>query len=170
MLREGQYVSAGQSLFTIYQNRALVAEFAFPPQLAARIRQGQKLLFYPTSDENHMLSGSVGLIEPVFRNGMNFTIARVYLNDRQFHVGQLLSANVPVIYSGGWWLPKRAVLKLGNKSVVFKKEQDSYLPMTVTTGIETNDMIQIDTDISTWKVASNAYYLIDSESFIKTNN
>lgn len=170
MLREGQYVSAGQSLFTIYQNRALVAEFAFPPQLAARIRQGQKLLFYPTSDENHMLSGSIGLIEPVFRNGMNFTIARVYLNDQQFHVGQLLSANVPVIYSGGWWLPKRAVLKLGNKSVVFKKEQDSYLPMTVTTGIETNDMIQVDTDISTWKVASNAYYLIDSESFIKTNN
>ncbi|GEP97724.1 efflux RND transporter periplasmic adaptor subunit [Chitinophaga cymbidii] len=170
LLREGQYVSAGQSLFTIYQNRALVAEFAFPPQLAARLRRGQKLLFYPTSDEDRMLSGSIGLVEPVFREGMNFTIARVYLDGQQFQVGQLLSANVPVIYSEGWWLPKQAVLRLGNKSVVFRKENNAYVPVVVVTGAEAGDMIQVETDISTWKVASNAYYLVGSESFIKINN
>ncbi|WP_262713226.1 efflux RND transporter periplasmic adaptor subunit [Chitinophaga japonensis] len=170
LLREGQYVSAGQSLFTIYQAKALVAEFAFPSQLAARIKRGQKLLFYPNNDENAMQSGSIGLVEPVFRNGLNFTLARVYLGDHGFQVGQLQTANVPVVYTEGWWLPRKAVWRLGNKSVVFKKEKDVYVPMAVETGVEAKDMIQVNTNIDGWKVASNAYYLVDSESFIKTNN
>jgi len=169
LLREGQYVSAGQSLFTIYQAQTLVAEFAFPPQLAARIKQGQKVLFFPTSDENAMQSGSIGLIEPVFRGSLNFTLARVYMKDNHLQVGQLLTANVPMVYTEGWWLPKKAVYRLGNKSVVFRKEKDVYVPVVVETGVEAKDMIQVNTNIGDWKVASNAYYMVDSESFIKTN-
>ncbi|SFE85017.1 Multidrug efflux pump subunit AcrA (membrane-fusion protein) [Chitinophaga sp. CF118] len=170
LLREGQYVSAGQSLFSIYQAKALVAEFAFPSQLAARIKRGQKLLFFPTSDDNAMQSGNIGLIEPVFRNGLNFTLARVYLGDNHLQVGQLLTANVPIIYTDSWWLPKKAVRRLGNKSIVFRREKDVYVPVQIETGVEVKDMIQVITDIGDWKVASNAYYLVDSESFIKTNN
>ncbi|WP_346320906.1 efflux RND transporter periplasmic adaptor subunit [Chitinophaga sp. YIM B06452] len=170
LLREGQYVSAGQSLFTIYQDKALVAEFAFPPALAARLIHGQKLHFHPTSDESMVQSGNIGLIEPVFRNGMNFTIARVYLPDNKLRAGQLLSANVPLTYTEGWWLPKKAVSRLGNSSVVFRKEHDAYVPVAVRTGAEADGMIQVLTDISAWKVASNVSYLVDSESFIKTNH
>jgi hypothetical protein len=170
LLREGQYVSAGQSLFTIYQANALVAEFAFPSQLASRIKRGQKLLFFPTSDDNAMQSGSIGLIEPVFRDGVNFTLARIYLRDHNFQVGQLLYANVPIVYTEGWWLPKKAVWRLGNQSIVFRKEKDVYVPVVVETGISAKDMIQVNTNIADWKVASNASYLVDSESFIKTNN
>lgn len=170
LLREGQYVSAGQSLFTIYQAKALVAEFAFPPQLAAGIKTGQPLLFFPASDNNNMQSGVIGLIEPVFREGVNFTLARVYLEDDHFQVGQLLYANVPVVYTNGWWLPKKAVWRLGNKSIVFRKEKDAYVPVTVETGIMAKEMIQVYTNIGGWQVASNASYLVDSESFIKTNH
>ncbi len=170
LLREGQYVSAGQSLFTIYQAKALVAEFAFPSQLAAGIKPGQQLLFFPTSDDNAMQSGVIGLIEPVFREGVNFTLARVYLKDDHFRVGQLLYANVPVVYTNGWWLPKKAVWRLGNKSIVFRKEKDAYVPVTIETGVMAKDMIQVHTNIEGWQVASNASYLVDSESFIKTNH
>ncbi|SHN40742.1 efflux RND transporter periplasmic adaptor subunit [Chitinophaga sp. CF418] len=167
LLREGQYVNAGQSLFTIYQATGLVAEFAFPPQLAARIRKGQQLLFYPGNNRKAMQTGNIGLIEPVFRNGQNFTLARVYLQDNHFQVGALLTANIPLIYTNGWWLPKKAVWRLGNRSVVFKQEHSTYVPVEITPGAETKDMIQITTDISTWKVAANASYLVDSESFIE---
>ena len=170
LLREGQYVSAGQSLFTIYQAKALVAEFAFPSQLASRIKLGQQLLFFPTSDDNAMQSGTIGLIEPVFREGVNFTLARVYLKDDHFQVGQLLYANVPIVYTDGWWLPKKAVWRLGNKSILFRKDKDVYVPVVVETGVVAKDMIQVITKIGDWKVASNASYLVDSESFIKTNN
>jgi len=168
LLREGQYVTAGQPLFTIYQADALVAVFSFPPQLAATIRKGQQLLFYPTEDNTAMQTGIIGLIEPVFRNGENFTLARVYLNKHHFRAGQLLTASIPVVYSNGAWLPKKAVWRLGNKAVVFKKEKEVYVPQVVQTGVEERDMIQVLTDIADWKVASNAAYLVDSESFIKT--
>ncbi|PSL45721.1 multidrug efflux pump subunit AcrA (membrane-fusion protein) [Chitinophaga niastensis] len=170
LLREGQYVSAGQSLFTIYQAKTLVAAFAFPPQLAARIKRGQQLSFYPTNNSNAIQSGSIDLIEPLFRNNENFTVARVYLRDNNFQVGQLLNATIPIVYTDGWWLPKKAVWRLGNKSIVFKKEGDAYVPVEVETGIEAKDMIQVNTNIGDWKVAANAAYLVDSESFIKTNN
>ncbi len=168
LLREGQYVSAGQSLFTIYRANTLVAAFSFPPQLASGIQKGQKLLFYLTTDNKAMQTGTIGLIEPVFRNGQNFTLARVYLGNGHFRVGQLLTASISVMYTAGWWLPKKAIWRLGNKAVVFKKEQDVYTPVEVSTGVEAGGMIQVLTDIGSWKVAANAAYLVDSESFIKT--
>jgi multidrug efflux pump subunit AcrA (membrane-fusion protein) len=169
LLREGQYVSAGQPLFTIYRDKALVAEFAFPPQLAARLANGQKLEFHPISSGESMQAGNIGLIEPVFRDGMNFTIARVYLQNSPLQAGQLLNAKVPVVYTEGWWLPKKAVLRLGGKSVVFRKENAAYVPVAVKTGAEADGMIQVLTGIGAWKVASNASFLVDSESFIKTD-
>jgi len=170
LLREGQYVNAGQPLFTIYQANSLVAEFALPPQLATGVRLGQKLLFYPASNKNEMQTGMIGLIEPVFRNGQNFTTARVYLDKASFQVGQLLTASLPIIYSDGWWVPKSAVSRLGNKAVVFRKEHNVYVPMEVETGVEINNTIQVKTNVGDWQIASNASYLVDSESFIKTNN
>ncbi|MFB6456667.1 efflux RND transporter periplasmic adaptor subunit [Chitinophaga sp. Hz27] len=170
LLREGQYVNAGQSLFTIYQAKTLIAEFAFPAQTAAVISKGQKILFFPTADETAMESGSIGLIEPVFKNGVNFSIARVYLPTDHLQVGQLLTANIPVVYTRGWWLPKKAVLQMGNKSVVFRKDKTAYVPVEVETGAHLKDVVQVLSNIGSWEVASNAYYLVDSESFIKTTN
>lgn len=170
LLREGQYVGAGQPLFTVYKAGSLVAEFAFPSQLAANIRQGQPLLFYPVSDRNAMKRGSIGLIEPVFRNGRNFTLARVYTGENGLRAGQLLTANIPIVYHSGWWVPKKAVWRIGNKSIVYRQENKVYVPLQVETGAETQEMVQVNTDIGGWKIASNASYLVGSESFIKPND
>lgn len=169
MLREGQYVSAGQSLFTIYQASELVAEFSFPPQLANKVKPAQQLLFYPTHNRNEMRPGTIGLIEPVFKNGQNFMTARVYLRNDDLQVGQLLTGQLPIVLTTGWWLPKQAVWRSGNKSIVFKKEKEVYLPIAVNTGTEADGMVQVTTDLSNWQVAANASYLVDSESFIRTN-
>jgi len=79
LIREGQYVAAGQSIFTIYNNNSLVAEFAFEPSLAAQIKRGQKIVFRKTDDPETVYNGTIGLIQPTFRAGSNFTVARVYL-------------------------------------------------------------------------------------------
>ncbi len=168
MLREGQYVSAGQSLFTIYQAQNLVAEFSFPPALAAHLRQGQKLLFHPVSDKALLQPGHIGLIEPVFRNGQNFTLARVYPKNGALRPGLLLTAHVPIVYKEGCWLPEQSVWRLGNKAVVFRKENGSFVPVTIQADVAVQGMVRVLTDIGTWQVAANAAYLVDSESFIKT--
>jgi hypothetical protein len=169
MIREGQYIGAGQTVFTIYQATNLVAEFAFLPSLAPQLKRGQKLLFYPAGNKNAIQSGRLGLIEPVYRNGQNFLVGRVYLDKNNFQVGQLLSGIIPVVYTGNWWLPKKAVWRLGTKSVVFKKDNGSYSPVEVQTGIDAEGFVQVITDVTGWQIASNAAYLVDSESFIKVN-
>lgn len=170
LLRQGAYINAGQPLFTIYQSKSLVAEFAFTPAMAASIKTGQKLLFFPTGNKEAAQSGSIGLIEPVQRSGENFTLARVYFSNAGLRPGQLITANIPVSFTKGWWLPQKAVHSLGNTSIVFRKKEEVFTPVTVATGAEINGMVQVLTDIGDWEIASNAAYLVDSESFIKPKN
>lgn len=167
MLREGQYVSAGQSLFTIYNASQLVAEFALKPSLAALVKKGDRFAFYKTADKSTIQTASIGLIQPVFKDGENFTIARVYLNKPNFRVGELLTARIPVLLPPSWWLPEAAAVSLGTKTIVFKKEGNVVVPKIVKAGITIAGMLQIKEDISTWELSGNAAYLVDSESFIK---
>lgn len=167
LIREGQYVNAGQTIFTIYQATNMVAEFALSAGLSPQLKKGQKLLFFPSGSKSTMQVANIGLIEPVFRGGQNFVIARVYLGKNNFQAGQLLTGIIPILYTNGYWLPKEALWRLGNKSIVFKKDNGMYRPVNVQAGAESDDFIQINTDISDWQVASNAAYLVDSESFIK---
>lgn len=169
LLREGQYVNAGQTIFTVYESGDLVAEFSFAPALAAKIKNGQRLLFHPVNDRNRMEAGAIGLVEPVFQRGQNFTLARVYINNNDLKAGQLLTAYLPVVFQDGWWIPREALWRLGNQSVVFRKEGSVYKPVVVATGAEMEGRIQIMTDIHNWEIAASAAYMVDSESFIQLN-
>ena len=69
----------------------------------------------------------------------------------------------------GIWLQKQALVSLGNKKVVFLKMDNGFKATAIQTGIEIDDFIQIIGGISVGDtIAKNAQYLIDSESFIKT--
>jgi membrane fusion protein, copper/silver efflux system len=168
LVREGQYINAGQTLFTVYNDQSLVAEFALNPSLAAEVKKGQKLIFQKTADEQVVFTGNIGLIQPTFRAGSSFTIARVYIKDSRLRPGELVLANIPVVQHG-WWVPEAAVLVLGNRSVVFKKEGEVFRPMPVNTKTSENGTVLIIDTVGDWEIASNASYLVDSESFIKVS-
>jgi Cu(I)/Ag(I) efflux system membrane fusion protein len=170
MTREGQYVSAGQSLFTIYRAGNVVAEFALKQELASQVKRGQKLIFHTIADAEKVYTGNIGLIQPIVRSGENFTLTRVYITNKDLLPGQLVSANIPVVYRGGWWLPRKAIWQSGNKSIVFKKHGNVFVPMQVETSVEAESMVMVTTAIGDWQVAGNASYLVDSESFIKTTD
>lgn len=167
LLREGQYVTAGSSLFTIYNEDRLIAEFSLKPALAALLKKTDQFLFYKTADKNTMTRAQIGMIQPVFKDGENFTIARIYLNKPSFRVGELLTAKIPVLISDSWWLPESALVSLGNEFVLFKKEGNVVVPKAVKTGVTISGMVQIKDDISNWEVSGKASYLVDSESFIR---
>ncbi len=166
LLRVGEYVTTGQSLFTIYSSEDMVAEFAFTPTLAATLQKGQKLLFHRTDAPETTYTANIGLIQPVFRDGTNFTLARVYLEKNGFRAGELLTAVLPVSRKG-WWLPQSAVIDLGSRSVLFKKENGAFVAKTVKIAARMENMALIEEDLGDWEIASNAAYLVDSESFIK---
>jgi hypothetical protein len=166
LLREGQYVNAGQALFSIYKTGSLLAEFSIQPHLSKYVKVGTNLLIQLKDSEN-MIKDKIGLIEPTLKNGESFSLARVYLKDTSLHPGQLVKAHIPIMIDEGWWLPKESVWQSGINSIVFKKENGVFVPKTVKTGFTMNGRVQIMEDINGWEIASNAYYLVDSESFIR---
>lgn len=172
LIREGQYVSAGETIFTVYKDNNLVAEFSFTPSLSSEIKSGQKLLYHTVANLGNVKEGNIGLVEPTQRNGTSFSIARVYLSGSDLKPGQLLKAYIPVVKSAAYWLPQKALLQLGTKTVVFKKENGVFIPKQVTSGLRVNGMVEISDEIGDWQIAKSASFLIDNESFIRltTNN
>ena len=170
LIREGQYLNAGQNIFTIYRTGDLVVEFSLPPTVVSQLDKQSKVLIQRTANKEQTLTGKIGLIQPVFNAGENFVIARVYLKGSGLQPGELVTGQIPFVTEKGLWLPKEAVVSTGNQSVVFKKEGRVFIPRTVKTGITQNNQIQVFGELSEWDLAKNAYYLIDSESFIKTRN
>lgn len=169
LLREGQYVSAGEALFTIYKSNQLLAEFMLKPDLASFVAKGTKLAFFKTVDRvGTFQTAAIGMIQPTIKAGENFTLARVYLNEQGFKAGEILTAKIPVLVPRSYWLPASAVLTMGNKSIVFKKEGAVMVAQAIQTGIRMNDMVQVKSDVGDWQLAKNAAYLVDSESFVKS--
>ena len=167
LIREGQYVGAGETVFTIYKDNSLVATFSFVPSLASEVKRGQKLMYHTVANPDDITTGSIGLIEPTQKNGESFMVARVYLSGTDLKPGQLLTANIPIVKNDAYWLPQNAVLQLGTKAIVFKKENGVFVPRQVQTGIKVNGMVEIQDFIKDWQVAKNASFLVDSESFIR---
>jgi len=80
-----------------------------------------------------------------------------------------VKASMQVMNGESNWLPRDAVLSLGLKAVVLLKQNGGFKVHAVQTGITAGNGIQIVSGLTTQdSVASNAQFLIDSESFIKT--
>lgn len=168
LLREGQYLNAGQQVFSIYRTGDLLAEFSLAPDVASKINRQEKVLIHRVADPSASISGRIGMIQPVLNAGENFVQARVYLQQSGLKPGELVTGKFPFLAKGGFWLPQAAVLSLGNETVVFKKEGKVFIPTRVKTGVVQNGEVQVLDEIGSWQLAANAQYLVDSESFIKT--
>lgn len=169
LVREGQYVQSGESLFKIYQLGNLIAEFSLEPQIANSLKGGSEILVQAVEGSEGVLKERVGIIEPTLKDGENFSVARVYLKNRNFYPGQLVKAHIPISIKGGWWLAAEAVWQAGDHSIVFKKENKAFRPYEVKTGAKFNGMVQVLENISDWEIAANSFYLVDNESFIRVN-
>jgi Cu(I)/Ag(I) efflux system membrane fusion protein len=93
----------------------------------------------------------------------------VYLtNNGDFHIGQLVRATIRLKPVESLWVPREAVLDLGVDKVVFVKDREVFTPKNVRTGLQSDGWIQIIQRLSSSdEIASNAQFMVDSESFIK---
>jgi multidrug efflux pump subunit AcrA (membrane-fusion protein) len=170
LVREGDYVSAGQTLFTIVNNDALRLELDIPGVYSKNVRPGSKVLL--DLGDARRENGTVDFVQPFFAEGQEFLKVRVYTNStRELRVGHLVNASIQMEGAEGLWLPREAVLDLGLQKVVFIKERDVLKPKQVTTGAAVGREVEITAGLaSSDEVAANAQFLVDSESFIKPAN
>lgn len=168
-LREGQYVSAGQTLFNLISTAQVWAEFYVNPELLKEFKPGSKIDVRALDIPDQKSESSVSLIQPFYSEGQNYSLVKANLPNqhKNWKVGQLITVEKEA-RAEGHWLPRTAVLKLGEKYVVFVKKRDAFVPVYVTLISQTDKWVDIGTSIAAdQELALNAWFLVDSESFIK---
>jgi membrane fusion protein, copper/silver efflux system len=168
LIREGSYVNAGQSLFTMVNAQSVWLEWLVPASLSRQLKKGSGLNVVIGTQAR---KAKIDFAEPVMEQGQDFIRLRSYYTGSDVTIGQYVNAQMEVITPESLWLPKDAVLNLGIDPVVFVKERTLFKPKKIVTGIRSDGYIEIVSGLtSADELAMNAFYLVDSESFIKTTN
>lgn len=170
-LREGMYVQKGQRLFSLQSLATVWAVLEFYPSNAAEVKVGQAVSIHVEPFEKPIL-GKINYIEPQFGTGGKNLRARVYLENPggTLKPGALLKATVQSGGRSGIWIPKTAALDLGRQKVVFLKKDGVFQSKRIGTGIVSGEWLEVRSGISEAdEVAANAQFLMDSESFVKSN-
>jgi len=167
-IREGIYVSTGQTLFRVVNTSALRVELNVPSSGGARIKRGDPVQLNFGNEKEQQ--ATVDFIQPYFNEGEEFIKVRVYTKGTEnLHIGHLVDAKISLGSAEGLWIPHEAVLDLGLEKIVFIKDHNVLKPKKITTGAVAGEWIEVRQGLSSSEeIASNAQYLVDSESFIKT--
>lgn len=169
-LKEGMYIQKGQTIFSVYDPNKLWILLNIYPQDQAFIKTGDNVRIVPEAKPDIDFRATINYIEPFFRKGSKTIAARVNYDNRalQLPIGSQVKAIVFSEVHEGMWLPKEAVLSLGQDKIVFLKTTEGFKAHPVQTGHVYKKLIQVRGGLQEKdSVAANAQYLIDSESFVK---
>lgn len=170
LVRAGDYVSAGQRLFTLVDPKAIRIELNVPGTSDYDVREGStaQLLVRDQQPQNV----TIDFAEPFVRDGQPFTRVRVYAETKgNLRIGSLVSARIRYDVAESLWVPRESVLDLGTQQVVFVQQRGVLKPKSVRTGMTSEGMVEIKSGLATSdEIAANAQYLVDSESFVKPIN
>ena len=171
-LKEGMYVQKGQSIFSVFNPTNAWAVINIFAGQAAMVKVGDKVRITPETDPQKDFRAAISYIEPFYRAGSKTLSARVYFDNSIFKIpiGSQVKATIFAGNRTASWLPEEAVLSLGLDKVVFVRSGESFAARKISTGIINKHLIQVLSGLKENEaVAANAQYLVDSESFIKTN-
>jgi Cu(I)/Ag(I) efflux system membrane fusion protein len=169
LLREGSYVSTGQTLFKVVNPSSLRIELDLPVSQAGAVKKGDNIQLDFGNGKD--IEAIVDFIQPFFTEGEEFVKLWVYTpKTNELHIGHLVKARLALQAAESLWLPKEAVLDLGLNQIVFVKEHGVLKPKKITIGTKAEGWIEVRQGLtSSDEIAANAQYLVDSESFVKVN-
>jgi len=168
LLREGDYVSAGQTLLALADTDALRVELEVPGSYASYIHANDTISLDLGKGS---MTAPVELVQPFFAPGENLLRVRVRIKAAHtLAVGQMVAATLQLRSDESYWVPRAAVVDLGLRTVVFVKQQGVFKPRKVLTGTVASDWVQVLSGLTSQdEIAAQAGYLVDSESFIQTS-
>jgi Cu(I)/Ag(I) efflux system membrane fusion protein len=172
-LKEGMYVQKGQPVFAVFNAEKAWAILNIFAGQSALVKKGDKVRITPETDPAKDFQASVSYIEPYFEKGSKTQTVRIYFDNTKMKlpIGSQVKATIFAGDRYATWLPEEAVLSLGIDKVVFVRTDEAFRARKVETGIVNKHLIQILSGLDKSEaVAANAQYLVDSESFIKTND
>lgn len=173
VIREGQYVTAGQKLFSLINPTSVWAEFYASPDELKELKRGTRVVISAADSPRQEIQATVSLVQPYYNESSNFSLVRATVKnaEEQWRVGQLIRVRKENGGISGTWLPRTAVLQLGNRSVAFIKKEGGFVPVDLRMASLLGDWVNIGNSIpANSEVAVNAWFLVDTESFIKVES
>ena len=173
LLREGQYVTAGQKLLSLVDPRMVRAEFYVSPESVSRFERGTPVRVAAVDDPGLVAESRVSLVQPFYSEGASFSKVRAQISNPsgKWKVGQLITVEKETGGTPGTWLPRTAVLQTGSRYVTFVRKPFGFVPVYVNVSEVLGDWADIGDSLpADAEVAENGWFLVDSESFIKVDS
>ncbi|PKB18487.1 efflux RND transporter periplasmic adaptor subunit [Flavobacterium sp. 5] len=170
-VKQGNYITKGEVVFKLANTDKVWGIFNVLQGYNSLIKINQSIDISSELDEKNNIYAKINFIETQLNSTDKTNRIRVYLNNStlKLPIGTRLQGIVQLNSTKGLWLQKQTLVSLGNKKVVFQKLDNGFKATAIQTGIEIDDFVQIIGGVSVGDtIAKNAQYLIDSESFIKT--
>jgi Cu(I)/Ag(I) efflux system membrane fusion protein len=170
-IKEGMYVEKGQNLFNVVDPHMLWAIIKIDQSSIATIKLNQPVKITLADIPGKIINAKVDFIEPVLRDDDRTISIRVYLDnmDHELKVNSLVKTEIQTGNINGLWIPRTAVVDLGRTQIVWLKNGPAFKAKQISTGIINKDEVLVSNGLAaTDSIASDAQYLTDSESFIKT--
>ncbi len=172
-IREGMYVSKGQTVFNIYDTQKIWALLNIYPDNQSLIKTGQRVSLEIDGLNDRDIKATIDFIEPIIRDNQKNISVRIFLNNpsNEIKIGTIVKAKLDEKKRKGLFVPSTAIVSLGLNSVVFVKQDGIFKAKKVQGGVSSGGWVEIISGISKEDtIAQNGQLLIDSESFIKTEN
>jgi Cu(I)/Ag(I) efflux system membrane fusion protein len=172
-LKEGMYLQKGQSIFSVFNPDQAWAILNLYGENQSMIEKGNTVRVVPETAPDKDFRARIDFIEPFYRKENKTLSARVYFDNRvlKIPIGSQVKATIFANSKKAWWLPKESILSLGLDKVVFQKSEGGFVAKKITTGMTHRNHVQVLSGLTSQdSIASNAQFLMDSESFIKIKN
>jgi len=170
-IKEGDYIKKNQTVFKLLNTDRVWGIFNVSQGSNSLIKTNQSIRISTELDETNFIAARINFIETQFNSEDKTNRIRVYLDNSRLKlpIGLRLQGFVKTNPVNGIWIQKQAMVSIGNKKIVFVKKGNGFKATVIKTGIEMGNFVQVIDGISVPdSIAENGNYLIDSESFIKT--
>ncbi|WP_035675513.1 efflux RND transporter periplasmic adaptor subunit [Flavobacterium frigidarium] len=170
-IKEGDYITKDVTIFRLLNTDKVWGVFNIIRGYASLVQLNQAIAITTELDAEEVIHAKVNFIDTQLDPNEKTNRIRVYLDNSKLKlpVGLRLEAKVTTNATAGLWLQKEAIVSLGTDKVAFVKKEKGYRAVKVKTGLERENLVQILEGVTIEDVlVSNAQYLIDSGSFIKT--
>ncbi|WP_407429140.1 efflux RND transporter periplasmic adaptor subunit [Arcticibacter sp.] len=170
-LREGQYISKGQTLFKVINADEVWAEFYIQPEQLEIFKKGTNVSIASANRSEKSVEAAVSMVQPYYSSGRSYPLVRAVLpnSSKSWRIGELVQVSKEAVKKDGVWIPRTAVLELGGRSVAFVKEDGIFIPVDVKVQGFAGGWVDVGESIENKSVALNAWFLMDSESFVQVN-
>lgn len=171
-VKEGMYVERGKILFNVANPQQVVVMLKIKNTDISKIQRGQKVQFVVNGDSGMLMQGKIDFIEPVFNVASKSMMVRVNIDNKEHRhkIGSLVRAKIVGDFLETLWAPATAIVDLGKDKLAWVWKDGFFKAVKVETGVRSGKWIEITDGLTeNDKIASEAHYLSDSESFIKVD-